>query len=158
MYINLVCALNHVPTLWDPMDCSSPGSSVYGILRAGILESVAIPFSRGWNPGLLHCRSILYRLSHQGSPCKSFLTAYFYCCCLVAKLCPTLQTHGLYSPPGSSVHGISRQEYWSGLPLPSPGNLPNLGIKPTSPVSLARQGDSLLLSHRGSPFFLYKYT
>ena len=108
MYINLVCALNHVPTLWDPKDCSSSGSSVYGILRAGILESVAIPFSRGWNPGLLHCRSILYRLSHQGSPCKSFLTAYFYCCCLVAKLCPTLQTHGLYSPPGSSVHGISQ--------------------------------------------------
>ena len=35
------------PTLSDPMDCSSPGSSVYGILQARILESVAIPFSRG---------------------------------------------------------------------------------------------------------------
>jgi len=43
MYINLVCALNHVPTLWDSMDCSLPGSSVYGILQAGILESVAFP-------------------------------------------------------------------------------------------------------------------
>ena len=34
------------PTLWDPMGCSSPGSSVYGILQARILEWVAIPFSR----------------------------------------------------------------------------------------------------------------
>jgi len=35
------------PTLWDPMDCSPPGSSVHGILQARILEWVAIPFSRG---------------------------------------------------------------------------------------------------------------
>ena len=34
------------PTLWDPMDCSLPGSSVPGILQAGILEWVAISFSR----------------------------------------------------------------------------------------------------------------
>ena len=51
------------------------------------------------------------------------------------------------SPPGSSVHGISRQEYWSGLPFPSPGDLPNPGIKPTSP---AWQVDSLPLSQLGS--------
>ena len=35
------------PTLCDPMDCSLPGSSTYGILQARILEWVAIPFSRG---------------------------------------------------------------------------------------------------------------
>ena len=35
------------PTLFDPMDCSPPGSSVHGILQARILEWVAIPFSRG---------------------------------------------------------------------------------------------------------------
>ena len=46
--------------------------------------------------------------------------------------------------------GFSRQEYGSGLPCPPPGNLPNPGIKPTSPVSLALQVDSLL-SHLGSP-------
>ena len=62
------------PTLCDPMDCSLPGSSVLGILQARILEWVAIPFSRGifltqgLNPGLLHCRWILYHLSLQGSP------------------------------------------------------------------------------------------
>ena len=35
------------PTLWDPMDCSQPGSSVCGILQARILEQAAIPFSGG---------------------------------------------------------------------------------------------------------------
>jgi len=47
--------------------------------------------------------------------------------------------------------GFSRQEYWSGLPLPPPGDLPSPGIKPASPVSLALQADSLLLSHWRSP-------
>ena len=35
------------PTLWDPVDCSPPGSSAHGILQARILEWVAISFSRG---------------------------------------------------------------------------------------------------------------
>ena len=48
--------------------------------------------------------------------------------------------------------GFSRQEYWSGLPFPSPGDLLDPGIKPGSP---ALQTDSLLyhLSHQGSPTF-----
>ena len=45
-----------------------------------------------------------------------------------------------HNPPGSSVHGIFRQEYWSGLPHPPPGHLPNQGIKPTSPMSPALAG------------------
>ena len=53
---------------------SLPGSSVHGILQARILEWVAISFSRGSSQTgdstwvLLHCRLILYHLSHQGSP------------------------------------------------------------------------------------------
>ena len=41
------------------------------------------------------------------------------------------------SPSGSSVHGISQQKYWSWLPFPSPGDLPDPGIKPASLVSSA---------------------
>ena len=37
-----------------------------------------------------------------------------------------------YSLPDSSDHGISQQEYWNGLPFPSPGDLPDPGIEPTS--------------------------
>ena len=77
-------------TLCNPMDYSPPGSSVHGILQARILEWVAIPLfqgivpTQGWNPGLcLHCRQILYCLSHQGSPEQC-------CYCSVAELCLTL--------------------------------------------------------------------
>ena len=41
--------------------------------------------------------------------------------------------------------GFSRPEYWSGLPLPSPGDLPDPGFEPMSPVSPALQADSLPL-------------
>ena len=41
------------------------------------------------------------------------------------------------SPPGSPVHGILQQEYWSGLPCPPPGDLPDPGIKPMSLISSA---------------------
>ena len=45
--------------------------------------------------------------------------------------------------------GLSRQEYWIGLPFPSPGDLPNPGIKPQSP---ALQVDSLSTELQGKPF------
>ena len=44
--------------------------------------------------------------------------------------------------------GFSRQEYWSGLPFPSPGDLPNPGIEPGSPAS---QADSLPSEPPGKP-------
>ena len=44
--------------------------------------------------------------------------------------------------------GFSREEYWSGLPFPSPGNFPDPGIKPRSPVL---QADSLLSELQVSP-------
>ena len=56
------------PTLWDPMNCSPPGSSVHGILQTRILAWVAISFCRGssgprgWTR-LLRCRQILYLLT-----------------------------------------------------------------------------------------------
>ena len=59
------------------------------------------------------------------------------CVCAVASdFCDPMEC----SPPGSSVHGILRQEYWSRVPFPSPGDLPNPGTEPGSP---AVQADSL---------------
>ena len=63
------------PTLCDPMDCSPPGSSVHGIFQARVLEWTAISLlqgiflTQGLNPDLLHCRQMLYHLSHQGKEC-----------------------------------------------------------------------------------------
>ena len=64
-----------------------------------------------------------------------------------AQLYPTLCDPMECSPPGSLLMGLSRQEYWSGLSFPPPGNLPDPGIEPTSPASPALQVDSLPLSH-----------
>ena len=57
------------PILCDPMDCSLPGPLSMEILQARILEWVAILLlgifpTEGSNPGLPHCRQILYHLSH----------------------------------------------------------------------------------------------
>ena len=60
---------------------------------------------------------------------------------LVTKSCLTLSTRWTVACQASLSMGFSRQEYWSGLPFPSPGDLPNPGIKPRSP---ALQADSLL--------------
>ena len=73
------CVCVHVQlclTLFDPMDCSPPGSSVYGIFQARILEQFAISFSRGssWPRDQTHVsyiccihRQVLCQLSHKGS-------------------------------------------------------------------------------------------
>ena len=64
------------PTLFDPMDCSLPGSSVHGILQARVLEWVAIVLSRGsswprdWTQVSCIADRRFYRLSHQGSQRK----------------------------------------------------------------------------------------
>ena len=78
-------------TLCDPMDCSPPGSSVHGdspgkntrVDCYGLLQG-NFP-NQGSNPGLLHCRQILYHLSHQGSQAVSSVQFSS-----VTQSCPTL--------------------------------------------------------------------
>ena len=70
---------------------------------------------------------------------------------LVTKLCLTLVTPWTIAWQAPLSLGFSRQEYWSGLPCPSPGDRPNAGIEPGSP---AQQADSYRLSHQGSPLEL----
>ena len=74
---NVSCS---VVSLYEPMDCSSLGFSVHGFLwdspgkNTGVgchSLLLGIVLTQGSNPGLLHCRQILYRLSHWGSPLKS---------------------------------------------------------------------------------------
>ena len=68
----------------------------------------------------------------------------------VAQSCPTLCDPvdcSLQAPPSM---GFSRQEYWSGLPFPSPGDLPDPGIEPRSP---ALQPDALTSEPPGKPLY-----
>ena len=65
---------------------------------------------------------------------------------LVAQLCLTFAIPWTVARQASLSMGFSRPEYWSRLPFPSPGDLPDLGIKSTFPMSPALQADSLSLS------------
>ena len=73
---------------------------------------------------------------------------FLFCCSQSAQFCPTLCNPVDRSPPGSSVHGDSPGEYWTGLPCPPPGDLPDPGIEPRSP---ALQADSLPSEPPGKP-------
>ena len=72
------------PILCDPLDCNPPGSSVHGdspgkhtgVGCHALLQRI-VP-TQGLNPGLLHCRQILYHLSHQGSPRTLEWVAYSF--------------------------------------------------------------------------------
>ena len=111
VHVPMLCyakSLQSCPTLCDPIDGSPPGSPVPGILQARTLEWVAISFSnaRKWK----------------------------------AKV-KSLSRVPLLATPWTAVHqaplsmGFSRQEYWSGVPLPSPKwgtfNLKRKELKPT---------------------------
>ena len=84
--------LQRCPTLCDPIERSPPGSLIPGILQTRTLEWVVISFSNAWK------RKVKVKLFSR------------------VWLLATLWTAAYQAPP----MGISRQEYWSGLPLPSP--------------------------------------
>ena len=74
----------------------------------------------------------------------------------------SFQPHGLQPtrllcpgdfPGKNTCLGFSRQEYWSGLPFPPPGDVLDSEFEPASPVSPTLQADTLPLSHWGSPLY-----
>ena len=76
-------------------------------------------------------------------------------CALVPKLCPTLGHFMIVARQAPIPMEFSRQEYWSGLPFPSPGDLPKPGIKPGSP---AFQANALSSETPGKPLNLTQMT
>ena len=73
---------------------------------------------------------------------------------LAAQSCPTLRPHGVQPTRLLLSMRFSRQGYWSGLPFPSPGDLPKPGIEPGFP---ALQADSLLTELQGKPHTSYLF-
>ena len=94
-------SLQLCPTLCNPRDGSPPGYPILGILQARTLEWVAISFSNAWK-----WKVKVKSLSHVWLPATPWTTAH-------------------QAPPSM---GFSRQEYWSGVPLPSPTMLSRLVI------------------------------
>ena len=72
----------------------------------------------------------------------------------VAQSCPTLCNPWTVAHQAPRSMGFSRQEYWSGVPLPSPGDLPHRGIELGSP---ALQADALTSEPPGKPHYIYIY-
>ena len=101
-----VKSLSRVRLFADPMDCSLPGSSVLGIFP-GKNTGVGCHFllqeifpKQGLNPGLPHCRQMLYRLSHQGSLPPPGATYSLTAASLCAALGPPLfKSIGFYPVP-----------------------------------------------------------
>ena len=98
------------PTLCDPMDCSLPGFSIHGIFQARTLEWV--PF-----PSPMH-ESGKWKWSH-------------------SVVSDSLQSHGLAAYQAPPSMGFSREQYWSGVPLPSlifKASIMKMKVKLFSPV------------------------
>ena len=77
------------------------------------------------------------------------------CVCSVAQSCLTLCDPWTVTCKPPLSMGLSRQEYWNGLPFPSTGGLPDPGIKPRS---AALQADIYHLSCHGSPIYMCTHT
>ena len=134
-----------------------------------ILEWVAYPFSCGSSPprnrtkvsgiaGGFYTNWAMREASFVSKCCIIFLCVspswFTHLRPLVETVCSSLSRVQLFATPWIIIHqaplslGFSRQEYWSGLPFPSPGDLPDLGIEPGSP---ALQADSLPSEPPGKP-------
>ena len=112
-------SLQSCPTLCDPVDGSPLGSPVPGILQARILEWVAISFSNAW------------KWKVKGKSLSS------------VRLFATPWTAAYQAPPSM---GFSRQEYWSGVPLPSPA--PTLPHSKDPNHSLTQHVIKILCEHQ----------
>ena len=88
-------------------------------------------------------------MSSRGQPLLSAEPGSISVCgSLVIKSCPALVNPWTVARQAPLSIGFLRQECWSGLPFPSPGDLPDPG---TEPLSLALQADSLPTDQQGSP-------
>ena len=148
------------PTLCNPVDCSLPGFSIHGILQARILEWVTISLSRGSSQPRDRTRVSLiggrrFNLwATREAPNHKFILLQMIiskwncwvavgCVCVCVCMLHMLSRFSrvwLFVTPWTVAHqaplslGFSRQEYWSGLPFPSPGDLSDPGIEPRSPA------------------------
>ena len=142
----------------DLMDRSPPGFSVHWILQARMLEWVAISSSRGsfqprdWT-----------RVSHVAG--RFFLPSEppgkpIHICCMLNHSSPVwlFVTQWTVAHQAPLSMGFSRQEYWSGLPCPPPGDLPDPGTERISLMALALAGRFFTTSTYGKPYmYMYIY-
>ena len=153
-YIHIVLMLSQFmlvqsrPTLCNPVYCSWPGSTVHGIFQARILEWVEMSSSRrsSWS---MDWTTVSRLLHGQAGSWALAITWEVYICIylylylyLLLVFSPSVASDS-FTTPWTETHqalsmGLPRQEYWSEWPFPSPGHLPNPGIKPTAWFCIGR--------------------
>ena len=138
------CMLASLTQLWPhrpPASSDSPGSlALWPWLLVSTLPGVPFLFGFAWLTSSAPSSTVPMSASQWGLPSCPFLTwlllcspffrpyrlGLYVCACSVVS-------NSLWpvdcSPPASSVHGISQEGYWSGLPFPPPGDLPNPGME-----------------------------
>ena len=127
--IHIHCSLLLLPSVFPSIRVLSSQLALY------------ISWSKYWS------LSLSLSPSNESSGLISFTIDWFdlLVLCLIAQSVRLFATPMDCSPPSSSVYGgFSRQEYWSGLPCPSPGDLPNPGLLNCRQILCH-------LSHQGSP-------
>ena len=146
------CVLSHSVvsnSLW-PMDCSCQAAISKGFSRRESWSGLPFPFpgnlpDPGIKPGSPALQAYSFCLSHQGSPYRIVKAKEKVKSLSRVQFFAILGTAAYQAPPSM---GFSRQEYWSGVPFPSPGDLPNPGIKPRFPEL---QTDALPSEPPGKP-------
>ena len=112
-----------------------------------VLDSASVAVVQGLTP---------VALGQDSTYIYIYMYVFIYVLCILnhfscVQLCATLWTIAGQAPLSMK---FSRQEYWSGLLCP-PGDHTNPGIEPASSAALTLQADSLLLSHWGSPVYMF---
>ena len=125
-YIRWLCEINK---------CFDTHTHIYIFLCINLSPRLSLSFTHTH----MHARTHTHIYSPGGRICLMLqYSEDTNSCCLVTKSHPSLlRLHGLQPTRLLCPWGFPRQEYWSGLPCPPPGDLPEPGIKPPSPASQA---------------------
>ena len=147
-----------------PRSGRSPGEGNGYPLQYSCLEN---PMSRGdWQAtvhGIVKSQTQLNNFHSEGSFLVQVMILSIGYSCTISRLCVCVQMLShiqLFVTPRTIAYhaslfmGFLRQEYWSRLPFRSPGDLPDPGIKPASPVPPALQEGSLPAEPLGKPLYL----
>ena len=123
---------------------------------ADLTPKASWSYPRGYSFDIFHCCHLLLKNVFSS---VEFAVGYSLTCMFIVCMLSYVQ---LFVTPWTAAHQaplsmeLSRQEYWSGLPCPSPGDLSNPGIKPAVPVSPALAGGFFFTTEPPTCMFIFK--
>ena len=129
-------------------------TSTIHLIGPGCIQMLCILFLTCTGVSVTHHKQVWRIYIHAKSSCQEVRSS----CMRMCSVCQLFSCIWLFATPWTIDHqtplsmGFSRQEYWSGLPVPPPGDLPNPGIEPMSPVFPALADGLFVTEPPGKPF------